>query len=310
MKKISINNYKISIITATLNSEPTIKNTLESVLSQDYNNIEHIIIDGKSSDLTLEIIQSYRPKYEAKNITLKIFSQKDSGIYEAFNRGINASSGDLLGFLNSDDYFASSNILSLINWAFNKPVAKSVESICANLEYVDCVNVGGLAETIDSTNSKNLDSANLTSFQISQDSTKSPKILRQIKGQNLNFSDFKKGLHPAHPTFYVKKEIFEKFGGFNPSYKIAGDYELMLRFLAKNKINNMYIDENFIKMQLGGISNQNLKNIYKANVECLRAWRENDMQISPLFILLKPLRKLKEINVFAYIKYMIGGGDS
>lgn len=280
MNPIITNNYKISVITATFNSQKTIKETLNSILSQDYNNIEHIIVDGKSSDKTLQIIESYRQKYEMKNITLKISSQKDSGIYDAFNRGIKLASGDIIGFLNSDDYFSQDNILSIINWAFNKPVHKSIESICANLEYIDS----------------------------------SPKILRYVKGKNLTLKDFKKGFHPAHPTFYVKKEIFEKFGNFNLSYKISGDYELMLRFVAKNKINNLYIDENFIKMRLGGVSNQSLKNIYRANIECFRAWKDNKMEISPMLILLKPLRKIKEVNIFKYIKYMVfrnrGGVES
>ncbi|RDU58235.1 glycosyltransferase family 2 protein [Helicobacter sp. MIT 99-5507] len=272
-------NYKISVITATFNSQATIKQTLDSVSSQNYLNIEHIIVDGKSNDNTLKIIESYKPIYEAKNIKLIISSKKDLGIYDAFNRGIELSSGDLIGFLNSDDFFSNNNILSIINWAFNKPGNKKVETISANLEYID------------------------SRYQ----------IIRKLQGRNISKKDFKKGFHPAHPTFYARKEIFNKYGKFDLSYKIAGDYELMLRLLVKHNINNLYINDNFVKMKIGGVSNQNLKNIYEANVECFRAWKENHLAISPLFIFIKPLKKIKEINFIKYIKYMIskteGGGS-
>ena len=271
--------YKISIITATFNSQGTIKQTLDSVSSQDYLNIEHIIVDGKSSDNTLKIIESYKPIYEAKNIKLIISSKKDLGIYDAFNRGIELSSGDLIGFLNSDDFFAKNDILSIINWAFNKP-GKQIQTISANLEYID------------------------SRYQ----------IIRKLQGRNINKKDFKKGFHPAHPTFYTRKEIFDKYGKFDLSYKIAGDYELMLRLLVKHDINNLYINDNFVKMKIGGVSNQNLKSIYEANVECFRAWKENHLDISPLFIITKPLKKIKEINFIKYIKYILsknwGGEDS
>lgn len=268
---MNFTNYKISVITATFNSQATIKQTLDSITSQDYLNIEHIIVDGNSGDNTLKIIESYKPIYEEKNIKLVVSSKKDLGIYDAFNRGVELSSGDLIGFLNSDDFFAKNNILSTINWAFNKPGNKKVETISANLEYID------------------------SSYQ----------IIRKLKGRSISKKDFKKGFHPAHPTFYARKEIFSKYGKFDLSYQIAGDYELMLRFLVKHNINNLYINDNFVKMKIGGVSNQNLKNIYKANVECFRAWKENNLVISPLFIFTKPLKKIKEINVIKYIKYMI-----
>lgn len=264
-------NYKISVITATFNSQATIRGTIDSILSQDYNNFEHIIVDGISSDSTLEIIESYKDKYKEKNISLIISSQKDSGIYDAFNRGIKLSNGDLIGFLNSDDFYFENNVLSLINWAFLKPSLKPIQSICANLEYVD------------------------SKFY----------TLRKVKGKKLNIKDFKMGFHPAHPTFYVKQEVFKNFGSFNLKYKIASDYELMLRFIAKNNITNLYIDENLIKMHSGGVSNQNLKNIYRANLECYHAWLDNGLFVSPFFVILKPIRKLFGINFFRYIKYML-----
>lgn len=270
---------KISVITATLNSAKTIKSTLNSLLSQDYTYIEHIIVDGKSSDDTLNIIESYRPQYERKNITLIISSKKDSGIYDAFNRGIELSSGEIIGFLNADDFFASENILSLVAWGFDKPSKTAIESISANVEYVD------------STLHK----------------------VRNIKGKSFDIKDFKAGLHPAHPTFYCKRELFMRFGGFDTRYKIASDYELMLRFIVKNNVNNLYIDDEFVKMRLGGISNQNLNNILKANFECFRAWKDNNLRISSLFIITKPLKKLSQTNILRFLKYtlsryFIGGG--
>ncbi|RDU63158.1 glycosyltransferase family 2 protein [Helicobacter sp. MIT 14-3879] len=257
---------KISIITPSYNSKETILLNLDSVLSQDYKFIEHIIIDNKSNDGTLELLQRYKDKYN-KKYTFKIVSEKDSGIYHAMNKGISLSSGDIIGFLNSDDFFANSNIVSIIAWGFAKPTKPQI--IYADICYIN------------------------NNFQ----------VIRKLKGKSYNKASFKFGFHPAHPSFYVKKEVFNKYGNFNINYKISADYELMLRFLYKNNISSLYIDETFVKMKVGGISNRNIKNIIKANIECAKSWRDNNLSRFPIFIILKLVSKLQSIrykNIFRW----------
>lgn len=247
---------KITVITPTFNSQNTLKDTLNSILEQSYKNIECVITDGASQDQTLNILKHYKGKFAQQNIEFKILSQKDHGIYDAMNKGIKESSGNVIGFLNSDDFFSSPSTLIHIAQAFK--------------EYnVDCV-FGDLSFIND----------------------KNTKVRSWIGSTHTPYA-FYFGWHPAHPTFYVKREIFEKFGNFNLDYKIASDYDLMLRFLQKYKISSYYIPHTLVTMRSGGTSNKNLSNILKANIECFRSWRENELSFFPFFIILKPIRKLK-----------------
>lgn len=245
---------KVSVITASYNAQNTIKSTLESVLKQDYKEIEHIIIDGASTDQTLAIINSYIPLYQKQNIPLKIISEKDKGIYDAMNKGICYASGAIIGFLNSDDFFSSSQSLSRIIYPF---ISQNIDCVFGQITLIDQNN----------------------------------QIQRTWDGGSYSPLAFMLGWHPAHPTFYVKKEIFEQFGVFNLDYKIASDYELMLRFLQKHKISSTYIPHYLVTMRIGGASNASILNIAKANFECFKAWRKNKLSIFPIFILFKPLRK-------------------
>lgn len=245
---------KISIITASYNAQETIKSTLESILQQDYKEIEHIIIDGASTDQTLSIINPFLSLYQEQNIPLKIISEKDQGIYDAMNKGIQHASGEIIGFLNADDFFSSSHSLSYIIDAFH---SQKSDCVFGQVAFID------------------------------QNAT----IKRAWSGSCYSPLAFFLGWHPAHPTFYVKKDIFNRLGVFNLNYKIASDYELMLRFLQKHKISSAYIPHRLVTMRIGGASNASMSNIIKANLECFRAWRENKLSIFPLFILFKPLRK-------------------
>ncbi len=264
---------KISIITATLNAAHTLKSTLDSILSQDYDNIEHIIIDGKSSDDTLSLIESYREKYHQKGIALKVLSQKDNGIYDAMNKGLNLASGDIIGFLNADDFFAHNKALSLIAWGFSKPT-NDVQIIYGDVEYLD---------------------AKLESIRV---------FLSKPYTKNA----FKFGFHPPHPSFYATRKTYQTYGGFSLKYKIASDYELMLRLLEKYGLKSLYIQECFVKMRIGGASNKNLKNILRANLECAKSFKDNNLSHFPIFIILKPLSKLAHINFKQVIKNLLGGG--
>jgi glycosyltransferase len=205
---------KVTIITASYNSEDTILDTLISVKKQDYSDVEHIIIDGKSSDKTISIIN----EFESDNI--KIFSEKDSGIYDALNKGINKATGDIIGFLHSDDVFYDTSCISLLVQKMNETTS---DAIYGDLLYVS-------AENTD-------------------------KIIRYWKSKKYTLNSIKIGWMPPHPTLFVKRKIYDQLGLFDTTYKISGDYELMIRFLYRHKINATYINHIITKMRVGGASN-------------------------------------------------------
>lgn len=239
----NIRTIKISIITATYNSGETIRDTIESVLNQDYPNIEHIIVDGASKDNTLSIVQSYGDKIA------KVVSEPDKGIYDAMNKGIRMATGDIVGILNSDDFFDAPNVLSLIASEFkNNP---KLDGVYSNLFYVEQNNPS--------------------------------KIVRHWVSKPFKQKSFFYGWHPPHPTLYLKKEVYEKYGCFNLDFPLAADFELMLRFFEKYKINTKYIDFTTIRMRLGGATSKNWENVRKQNVECLKAFKTNGFKAPILY---------------------------
>ncbi len=242
---------KVSIITITYNSELTLAETLDSVINQSYQNIEYIVVDGKSTDRTLSIIQS------RKNKISKIISEKDNGLYDALNKGIAMATGDIIGFLHSDDFYTHTQVIEHVASAFENSKA---DALYADLWYVD-------REQTD-------------------------KVIRTWKSGNYKHGQFLNGWMPPHPTFFVKKECYQKYGVFNLDFVSAADYELMLRFIHKYHIKLVYLPEVIVKMRVGGKSNISLKNRWKANQEDRKAWKIN--QIKPYFytLYLKPLRKL------------------
>jgi glycosyltransferase involved in cell wall biosynthesis len=242
---------KISIITVVYNNKNTIRSAIESVLNQTYKNIEYIIIDGGSIDGTVDIIKSYGNKID------KFISEPDNGIYDAMNKGIKLSRGDIVGILNSDDFYAFNNVLEIV---INEFKSKNVDCLYGDLEYVDSKNIN--------------------------------KVIRYWKSKPYKEGFFQKGWHPPHPTFFVKRECYEKYGLFNLDFKIAADYELMLRFLEKYKLKSSYIPKTIVKMRIGGESNKSLSNIIKANIESYKAWKVNDLYINPFMLSLKPLSKI------------------
>jgi len=227
---------KISIITATYNCETTIEATIISVLNQTYKNIEFIIIDGKSNDNTLNIVEKYKTSIS------KIISESDLGIYDALNKGITNASGEIIGFMHADDIFANNLILEKINLMFEN---KNIDALYGDLQYV-------AKENID-------------------------KVIRNWKSNEFKSKNIKKGWMPPHPTFYVKKEIYDKFGKFNINYKISADYDLMMRFLWKHKINVDYLPEVFVKMRVGGKSNSSFKNILQKMKEDFQTIKSNNI---------------------------------
>ncbi len=227
---------KISVITATYNNEATVKDTISSVASQTYDNIEHIIIDGKSSDNTLSIIKKNTGKIS------KIISESDNGIYDALNKGIQNASGEIIGFLHADDLYADNTVIEKVADLFAET---NTDSIYGDLLYVSKENVD--------------------------------KIIRYWKAGEYTFSKLKKGWMPPHPTFFVKKEIYDRYGLFDTSFTISADYDIILRFLGKEKISIAYLPEVMIKMRIGGESNKNIKNILRKMKEDVRALRKNKL---------------------------------
>lgn len=247
---------KVSIITVVYNNKKTIKDAIESVLNQTYKNIEYIVIDGASNDGTVEIVQSYSNKID------KFISEPDNGLYDAMNKGLKLATGNIIGILNSDDFYASNNIIEKVVNVFNE---NNIDSVYGDLVYVD---------------SNNTD-----------------KIVRYWKSIPFKKGLFRKGWHPAHPTFFVKKDVYDKYGIFNLDFKIAADYEIMLRFLEKYKISTYYIPEILVKMRIGGESNKNIKNIVRANIECYKAWKINELKPPLLLGIKKPFSKLSQVKI-------------
>lgn len=230
---------KISIITVCFNSEKTIGKTLESILNQSFKEIEHIIIDGKSTDSTLSIISKFLHNK-------KVISEPDNGIYDAMNKGIEIATGDIIGFLNSDDFYANNNILSNVTKIFENN--SDIDACYSDLIYVNQV-----------------DTSNIVRF------VKSKKFYKGL---------FSKGWCPPHPTFFVRRSIYERFGKFDLNYSIASDVDLMMRFLEMHNIKSQYIPEIWVKMRMGGITNKNFRNIWLQNKEIILSFKKNNLSVN------------------------------
>lgn len=251
---------KISIITVTYNSAATLAHTLESVNSQDYRDIEHILVDGGSSDETVAIIQSY--PHVAKWV-----SEKDSGLYDAINKGIQMATGDVIGILNSDDFFPANHIVSRIADTFEQ---QQVSAVYGDIAFVR--------------------------------PGKLEKIVRLYSSRKFTPRRFGYGYMPAHPSFYVRKSCYTSLGFYKLDYKIAADYELLMRFIFKNGVSYAYIPEILVYMRTGGVSNKNILSRYTLNKEIIKACRENGVNTNMALLSLKYLNK-----VFEYITPVIAG---
>jgi len=227
---------KISLITVVLNNAETLKTTLDSVLGQTYGEIEYIVVDGVSSDGSLDIISQYR-----HHITTFI-SEPDKGLYDALNKGIGLASGDVVGFIHADDFYASEHVIASVAEAFEKTGA---DAVYGDLVYVH------------------------------KDNT--DKVIRYWKSSPFHPAKLKRGWMPPHPTFFVKRERYQKHGLFDTSFRIAADYDLMLRLLGQHRISAVYVPEVFVRMRLGGVSNRSLKNVLRKMKEDLRAMRKNEV---------------------------------
>jgi glycosyltransferase len=244
----------ISIITATYNSEAFIAEALNSYKTQSYLQKESILIDGNSKDRTLSILKDY-----LDCITV-LKSEKDHGIYDALNKGIQLAKGEIIGILHSDDLFANDSVLEKIAQQFKSN--PTLMAVYGDLEYVDRNNPN--------------------------------KIIRYWKSGSCSLKALESGWMPPHPTLFIKKECFTKLGMYNLNYNSAADYDLILRFFYKHQLKLTYIPEVLVKMRVGGLSNKSLNNRWKANQEDRTAMKQNGIPFPFLAGILKPLRKLNQ----------------
>jgi glycosyltransferase involved in cell wall biosynthesis len=241
---------KVSIITVVYNNE-CIATAIESVINQTYPEIEYIIVDGGSTDNTLDIVSAYRQKIQ------RLVSEPDLGIYDAINKGINMATGDVVGLLHADDFLADPGVISRIAAVFCKNPG-------INAAYADVI------------------------FTDREDLH---KIIRYYSSKGFRPWMFKFGFQPAHPTFYAEKSLFQQYGLYSTRYKIAGDFELLMRFLYIHKVKAQYVRDVWVKMRIGGVSTSGLKSLFKLNDEILLACRSNEVYTNFLMVYSKYMVK-------------------
>lgn len=246
---------KISLITVTYNSAPTLRDTIRSVLSQSYPNLEYIIIDGASQDNTIGIIKEYEPLF---NGCLHWISEKDTGLYDAINKGIIMATGEVVGILNSDDFFTSTTIVKEIADNFNE----NTDAVYGDVHFV-----------------KSNDLAHSIRYY-------SSKIFKPAL--------MKLGFMPAHPTFYCRKSCYEKYGLYKTDFKIAADFDLLLRFIYVHHITLKYLPLDMVTMRVGGASTNGLKSHVCIMKEHLRSFKENGLESNLFLLFLRYFYKLTE----------------
>jgi glycosyltransferase involved in cell wall biosynthesis len=246
---------KISLITVTYNSEFTIRDTIKSVLTQTCD-VEYIIVDGLSTDKTISIIKEFEPQFNGR---MKWVSECDLGIYDAMNKGIKMSTGDIIGILNSDDFFTSNIVLAT--------VAKSFENSHIDAVYGD----------VHFVSAKNLN-----------------KCVRYYSSKIFKRPLMKFGMMPAHPSFYVKRNLFERLGFYKTDYKICADFDLLLRFIYINKISILYLPIDMVTMRLGGASTNGLNSHLQIMREHLRSFKENGLRGNVILLSIRYLFKIFE----------------
>ncbi|MDQ2719764.1 MAG: glycosyltransferase [Bacteroidota bacterium] len=246
---------RFSIITVTLNSEKYLVDCIRSVHKQNYKNIEHIIIDGKSTDGTIKIIEDNN-----EHITHWL-SETDRGMYDAINKGLQLATGDIVGILNSDDMLASADVIRSIADCFQ---THKTDSVYGDLIYVAPENT--------------------------------QRVLRFWKGISYKHYRFRYGWMPAHPTFFMRRELIQKYGMYENHYHTAADYEFMARYLYLHKISSTYLEEMIVKMRMGGASNGNWKDRLRANRRDYLAMKKNKIPFAFLVSILKPLIKIPQFK--------------
>lgn len=249
---------KISIITACFNSAATLPDTLESVLSQCLTNYELIVVDGASTDGTVDILKVYEGRFSGR---MRWISEKDGGIYYAMNKGIAMATGDVIGFLNSDDYYFDNEVLQDIAAAFE--AAPSIDAIHGDLLFI---------------NSKR-------------------KVVRRWQGRGYVPGAFQRGWMPAHPTFYCKRQCYEQYGSFIPEIGSAADFEIMLRFIEKYRINTTHIPRYFIYMRMGGSSTAGIRAILRNTKQNIEGFKRNRISYPWHYAVSRFITKIRNLHI-------------
>lgn len=244
---------KMSVITACFNSEATIGEAIASLKRQSWPAVEHVVIDGASNDMTVAIARDTLGQAD------KLISEPDRGIYDALNKGITHASGEVIGFLHSDDLYPHDDVLNQVASCFEDP---GVGAVYGDLEYVD--------------------------------SDDPDRVIRYWKSGSFSPGKLKRGWMPPHPTFFMRRTLYDELGGFDLAYRIAGDYDALLRYLGSEQVSVLYLPEVLVKMRVGGASNGNLKQILRKSKEDISAMRHNG--INPLVAL--PYKNLSKIPQF------------
>ncbi len=215
--------------------------------------VEHVIIDGASTDQTVELIR------QNQGANVRLVSEPDQGIYDAMNKGITLAIGDVVGTLNADDFYAADDVLAEVHQVMENP---QIDACYADLDYVDAQN--------------------------------SNRIVRAWRSRSFRPGLFRAGWMPAHPTFFVRKQVYAQWGTFDPAFKLAADFELTMRFFEVGKIRARYVPHVWVKMRMGGATNRSLRNVLVGNWESYRACQKNGLRVTPFFMIRKVLSRLPQ----------------
>ena len=248
---------KISIITVAYNSAQTLGDTMKSVLEQTYSDIEYIVVDGASKDGTVDLVKSYEGKFNGR---LRWISEKDKGIYDAMNKGIRMATGDIIGILNSDDYYTSNDVLERLVEAFDE----KTDAVYGDIHFIR--------------------------------DGQPDKCVRYYSSKPFRPLWLRFGFMPAHPSFYCRREVFENAGLYKTDYKIGSDYEMMVRLFLVHKIKSQYLQKDFVTMRTGGASTRNIQSRLQLIKDDVRGCRENGIYTNSLMISMKFLYKVFELK--------------
>lgn len=250
----------ISIITATYNSASTVRDTFESILSQSYHDIEYIVVDGASTDGTVDIIRAYEPRFKGR---MHWLSESDRGLYDAMNKGISMATGDVIGILNSDDFYTSNDVLQTVADTFQH--APMLDAVYGDVHYVSPHDLN--------------------------------KCVRYYSSRVFRRGLMRLGFMPAHPSFYCKRQVYEQCGTFDLSFKVAADFENLLRIIYLNHTRTVYLPKDFVTMRTGGTSTSGWRSHYQITMDHLRALRKNHVYSNVLLLSLRYVYKVWEMLI-------------
>ena len=232
---------RITVITATWNSAATVGDTLESVLGQSWGDVEHLVVDGGSSDGTMDVVRGYEGRYRERGMVLRWVSERDRGIYDAMNKGIGMATGDVVGILNSDDFYSSGDVLERVAGALGGD--EDVDGVYGDVHFVDPGDLG--------------------------------RVVRRYSSRGFRRWKMRLGYMPAHPSFYCRRGVYERFGGFRVELRGAADFENLLRLIFVNRIRVRYLGMDFVTMRTGGASTSGWRSHRRAIGDHMVAYRVN-----------------------------------